>query len=258
MPGQPGKGLTEFLRNLGFSGSPLNQGEEKLITGIAFGHPLFVGVFEDRVRNFEYPRVQESFRINQITGGILNFEDNSPFLMNSGRHYLFTAPLNKENSNFTQSPLIVPTFYNIGTSAFQNQKLYYTLGKNNSLDVEASINDDRILKIENEDLSFIPRQEKFANSVRITTQELPGEPGNYEIMNLDQAITSISYNIDRAQSQMNYPDLSGNDDIKTVSDLEEFFTTAGYKKEVDTLWKWFVTFALLFLVVETLLLKYFK
>src|SRR5690606_10147155 len=136
----------------------------------------------NRVRNFEYPRVQESFRINQLSGGILNYEDNTPFLISNGRNYLFTAPLNRSKSNFTQSPLIVPTFYNIGIAAMKTPRLYYDLATSNTYDVTANISGDRILEIINNENSFIPRQQSFVNMVRITTDDLPYEPGNYKVM----------------------------------------------------------------------------
>ncbi len=255
---QPGAGLLNLLRNLGFSGSLIKQENEKLVTGISYDHPLYEGVFDDRVRNFEYPSAQISFGINQGSAGILLFEDNSPFLFEMDRNYIFTAPLNRENSNFTQSPLIVPTFYNIGRSAYKTPQLYYELGKTNKFDVAVSISGDRILEIGSSGQTFIPRQQSFVNKVEITTYDLPVEPGNYKILNDELPITAISFNIDRSQSQMEYPELSNSNEYTVVKGLNEFFTTSGYKKEVDTLWKWFVTFALIFLVVETLLLKYFK
>ena len=257
-PSQPGIGLTSFMRNLGLSGTPVKQETVKLVTGISYEHPLYEGVFDDRVRNFEYPRAQTSFRIGQASGGILSFEDNSPFLMGIGRNYLFTAPLNRENSNFTQSPLIVPTFYNIGISAYRTPQLYYELGKSNRFDVAADISGDRILEIGTPGQTFIPRQQSFVNKVQITTDDPPYEPGNYKVLNGDETIAAISYNINRTQSKLEYPEVSDNNELTVVNDLNEFFTAAGFKKEVDTLWKWFVTFALIFLVVETLLLKYFK
>src|SRR5690606_3163493 len=163
MPTQPGPGLIDLLRNLGFNGTPIKQDSEKLVTGISFEHPLYDGVFDNRVRNFEYPRVQESFRINQLSGGILNYEDNTPFLISNGRNYLFTAPLNRSKSNFTQSPLIVPTFYNIGIAAKKTPRLYYELATSNTFDVTANISGDRILEIVNKENSFIPRQQSFVN-----------------------------------------------------------------------------------------------
>ncbi len=179
-------------------------------------------------------------------------------MLNVGRNFLFTAPLNRDNSNFTQSPLIVPTFYNIGLSSLKTSQLYYDLGKSNKFDVAANISGDKILEIGRAGDTFIPRQQIFANKVEITTDDLPYVPGNFKVFNQDMEITAVSFNIDRSQSKMEYFDISENNEVSKVNDLNEFFTEAGYKKEVDTLWKWFVTFALIFLIVETLLLKYFK
>src|SRR5690606_5754343 len=179
MPTQPGLGVMELVKNVGFTGSPVKQEEEKHVTGISCVHLLYQELFDDRGGKFEYPRVQSSFRISEPRGRILSFEDNSPFLAGNGRNYLFTAALNRENSNFTQSPLIVPTFYNIGISALRTPRLYYELGKANTFDVASNISGDRILEIANEERSFIPQQQSFVNMVRITTDDLPDEPGNY-------------------------------------------------------------------------------
>jgi hypothetical protein len=254
----PGEGTLNLIRNLGFPGSLIKQENAKLVTGISYEHPLYDGVFDDRVRNFEYPRTQISFRPAQSTGGILSFEDNTPFLLGAGRNFLFTAPLNTQNSNFTQSPLIVPTFYNIALTAYRTPKLYYNSGNLNRFDVEVNIAGDRILEMGNEGQSFIPRQQNFVNKVEITTEELPVEPGNYSIYNGEESIAAVSFNIDRSQSQMIYPEPAGNKELVIADDLNDFFTASGYRQEVDSLWKWFITFALIFLVVETLLLKYFK
>lgn len=256
---QPAPGIINLIRNLGLPGSPVLQKNEKRITGISYDHPLYEGVFDDRVKNFEYPKTQISFLTGKKSQGILSFEDNTPFLLDLDGSYMFTAPLNRDNSNFTQSPLIVPTFYNIGISANRAPQLYYDLGKPGKFDVMVNISGDRILEIGNQEKSFIPLQQRFINKVEITIEDLPEEPGNYRILNEGESIGTVSFNIDRKQSQMEYPDLPTNNNGYTrVNDLNEFFTASGYNKEVDTLWKWFVTFALIFLVAETLLLKYFK
>lgn len=255
---QPGPGLINLLRTLGLPGELVKQETVKLVTGISFEHPLYEGVFDDRVKNFEYPRTEVSFLTNQRSGGILSFEDNTPFLLAIGRNYLFTAPLNNENSNFIQSPLIVPTFYNIGISALKTPQLYYELGKTTIFDVAVNVTNDGILEIGTQGQTFIPRQQSFVNKVQITTDELPGEAGNYKVLNQGEPVTAVSFNIDRSQSLMEYTNPAANKELTNVKDLSEFFTEAGFRKEVDSLWKWFVTFALIFLFMETLLLKYFK
>ena len=71
-------------------------------------------------------------------------------------------------------------------------------------------------------------------------------------------VSGISFNVDRDESKLVYKEIKNAENIEIIKELPEFFNSAGFKKEVGTFWKWFVTFALLFLIIETLLLKYFK
>ena len=68
----------------------------------------------------------------------------------------------------------------------------------------------------------------------------------------------VSYNVPINESRQEYTDLSKIENITVIEELPQFFSSEGFAKELDTLWKWFVTFALIFLIIETLLLKYFK
>lgn len=254
-----GAGLQTFIRELGFPGFGERLEQEKLITGISFQHPLFSEVFEEEVRNFEYPKVQISYNFTGSNfASVLGFEDNSPFLAEAGGNFVFTAPLNLLNSNFRQSPLVVPSFYNMGASVLKSGQPYYLLGRTNRIEVPVELKGDEILQITSLNLNFIPQQQSFANKVEIITDELPDAPGNYNVMNNDDLIMGVSYNLHRKESDLSYNDLSGNEIITVVSNISEYFTSAGYNREDDSLWKWFVTFALILLFIETLLLKYLK
>jgi hypothetical protein len=247
-----------FMRKLGVSGFENRQEQEKLVTGISFNHPLYTGVFEEQIRNFEYPKVQVSFKLKSGNTPILSFQDEKAFLFEFDGNYFFTAPLNQKNTNFTQSPLVVPTFYNIGASAIRSPQLYYYPGKINKIEVPIEIQGDQILQISSETSSFIPQQKRFSNKVEIIVDELPNKPGNFNLNNKEQLVSGISFNVDREESKMIYQEIKNAENIEIIKDLPEFFNSAGFKKEVGTFWKWFVTFALIFLIIETLLLKYFK
>jgi len=247
-----------FMRRLGVSGFENKQEQEKLVTGISFDHPLYTGVFEEQIRNFEYPKVQVSFQLKSGNTPILSFQDEKAFLFEFKGNYFFTAPLNQKNTNFTQSPLVVPTFYNIGASAIRPPQLYYYPGKINKIEVPIEIQGDQILQIGSKTSSFIPQQKRFSNKVEIIIDELPHEPGNFNINNKEQLISGISFNVDREESKMVYQEIKNAENIEIIKELPQFFNSAGFKKEVGTFWKWFVTFAMLFLIIETLLLKYFK
>ncbi len=258
-PEEIGTGLENFIRELGFSGFGNKIEQEKRITGISFQHPLFSEVFEEEVKNFEYPKVQVSYSLTGSNyASVLRFEDNSPFLAEAGGNFIFTAPLNLINSNFRQSPLVVPSLFNMGASALKPGQPYYLLGSTNRIEVPVELQEDEILEITSLDLNFIPQQQTFANKVEIITDELPGAPGNYNVLNNENLLMGISYNVNRKESDLSYKDLSDNEEVNVVSNLSEYFTSAGYNQEDDFFWKWFVTFAIIFLLIETLLLKYLK
>ena len=105
---------------------------------------------------------------------------------------------------------------------------------------------------------MIPLQKKLEGKIEITTNELPEEPGNYMVESGDIEEMGLSYNVNRAESKMLYTDPEEIKTINKINNLDEFFLSEGFENEKNTFWKWFVTFALLFLLIETLLIKYFK
>ena len=79
---------------------------------------------------------------------MLSFEDQQPFLVQFKKLFVFTAAVETKDSNFVNSPLIVPTFYNIGRSSLKTPPLYYWIGTENIFDIKVNLQKDRILKLE--------------------------------------------------------------------------------------------------------------
>lgn len=231
----------------------------KRITKINFSHPLYNnGVFEKRVTNFQYPKVESFFDLNTSTSSILSFEDGKSFLVNRQNTFLFTAAINNDNSNFKQSPLIVPTLYNIGKYSYNIPQLYYTIGIENSYEVKTNLRTDGVLSLKGEKESIIPRQQNYTNKVEILTDEIPNEAGIYTIANKEEIIANVSYNYDRSESQLNYQNIEGFENIKTSDSISALFETLKSDTQINALWKWFVIFALIMQILEMLILKYFK
>jgi hypothetical protein len=231
---------------------------EKKIAKINFSHPLLKNVFEKEVTNFQYPKVQSYYTMQKVLDVILQFENNAPFLFENNGTYVFTAPLNSENSNFKNSPLIVPIFYNIGKNSLRLTNLYYTLGKENTFDVRTSLAQDAVLTIANSEEEFIPLQQTTSNKVRLTTDEFPAKAGIYSIKNQSTELQQISYNFDRAESALQYHNIKNVYPTQTHTTVAGFFEDLKNEQSVASLWKWFVIFALLFLCVEILILKFVK
>ncbi|WP_228851701.1 BatA domain-containing protein [Aegicerativicinus sediminis] len=232
---------------------------EKRITDINFDHPLLNQVFDTRVRNFQYPNVNTSYALSgPLATNILTFEDGSPFLVNKGEIYFFTAPLNDSNSNFKNSPLIVPVLYNIGKQSLKIPKLYYSIHYNNQIDIPISISNDRILSIRQDEEDIIPLQQAFSNKVTLQMQEIPEKAGIVSVFNKDDKLTDLAFNYDRSESNLNYLNVSNFDNVVLSNSVKDVLTDIKSLTNVNVLWKWFVIFAIGFLIMEILILKFLK
>lgn len=232
---------------------------EKKITSINYNHPLLSEVFEKRISNFQYPKVQKFFDYSSNNGNpILSFEDYSSFLLEHNNVYAFTASINTENSNFQNSPLIVPIFYNIGKLSLNNPTIYYNIGSPNQIDIKVNLGQDEILEFKNTTEVIIPLQQTFNSKVQLFTDQLPNIADTYTVFNQDSVLTYLSYNFNREESKLNYLALNNSDYYALKTSLKDVIDDIKIANNVNELWKWFVIFALGFLVIEMLILKFLK
>ena len=247
----------QFISGFSLQGLLPKKIQEKKITTINFSHPLYRGVFDKKITNFQYPKVQSYYPSN-ATNVILSFEDNSPFLYKTNALYIFTAAINSQNSNFKNSPLIVPTLYNIGKQSLQLSDISYTIGQTNTFDVPIALGQDGILSLVSDQESSIPLQQSFSNKVRITTDEVPVKAGIYKLQDKNKVIQHVSYNYNSTESDLQYYNLNNTGNYQVNDSVTELFDQIKEETRVNELWKWFVIFALLFLLIEIILLKYLK
>lgn len=254
-----GASYNQFLAHFGNTISELSP-SEKRVTNINYGHPLFSnGVFEKQVKNFQYPKVNSFYNLaSNNLASVLQFEDGKPFLGQNNNVYVFTSAINTKNSNFQNSPLIVPTLYNMGKQSLKIPELYYTIGKENTFDVETQMQQDAVLNLEHNGTSIIPKQQYFNNKVIVNTSETPDISGIYAIKNKEETLKNVSYNYIRTESHLSYRDLSSAENVTVSDSIPEIFDALKSDSKVNALWKWFVIFALALLLVEMLILKFFK
>ena len=237
------------------------------ITKINFSHPLLSGVFEKEIKNFQYPTVQSKYNSNlSRSSSILDFENGTSFVSQSnienGTIYWFSASLTTENSNFKNSPLIVPIFYNFGLFSHKPTELYYTIGRNNNIEIDASVKKDEVLHLKNEKEDYIPLQQILNKKVIINTSSNPSISGFSEVRNNDQKIDILAYNYDRTESDLTYADLNQfvpkASNVSLNDSVDRVFTAISDKNRATQLWQVFLALSLMFLLIEILLLKYLK
>jgi len=233
---------------------------EKRITTINYSHPLYNnGVFEKQVKNFQYPKINNFYGMssNNLLS-VLKFEDGKLFLGQHKNAFIFASALNPKNSSFKNSPLIVPTLYNMAKQSFKLPELYYSIGKENTFDVDTQMQQDAVLSLVKNGINIIPKQQYFNNKVVINTSEEPSDNGTYEIINKNEVVKCVSYNFNRTESDLNYRSLSQVQHATVSNSITEIFDTIKSNTKINALWKWFVIFALALMIIEMLILKFFK
>lgn len=248
----------QFIKKYNNSNFEVLNKSEKKITVIHYSHPIFNSVFDKRVSNFQYPKVNSFYNLVSNSSSILDFENGSPFLIQSGNVFMFSSALNIKNSNFINSPLIVPILYNIGRESLQFPQLYYTIGDENTLDVNTIMLQDDILILKSNAIEIIPQQRTYSNKVTVTTSEALNVAAIYSINNNIETIKNISFNYNRNESNLNYLNLATINNATIKNSIPQFFNDIKSETNVSELWKWFVIFATMLLILEMLILKYFK
>ncbi|MFT7051499.1 MAG: hypothetical protein ACJAZK_002110 [Psychroserpens sp.] len=245
-----GYGLSSFDR--------LNAVEKK-ITSINYSHPLLTNVFDKRVSNFQYPKVNGFYsNATNSVSSILSFDDGTSFLAQSGNTYRFSAALESENSNFKNSPLIVPILYNIGKQSLKTGDLFYTIGVENTIDIATQLQQDDILTLVNGENSVIPLQQTYDNKVELITNTYPNIAGIVSVKNKDAFLKNLSFNFDRKESNLNYFDIQTINNMSLNTTVASAISDIKSATNVNELWKWFVIFAVIFLIIEMLILKFLK
>ena len=258
--------INSFLSSFGSIQFKSLVNAEKTMTKINFSHPLYSSVFEKKVDNFQYPTTKSSFDVASTASIILGNNDQSAFLsaFQNGLSsvFVFSAPINKSNSNFQNSPLIVPTFYNMAQNAQKTGVKSFTIGKNQSTVVETLLSKDEIVSIKNSQNNakgnFIPVQQILNNKVKLTFNDNPTIAGNYGVFNNTNSVDNVSFNYDRTESNLSNPNTNAASEFEELNDLETIFDTIQTNRTDSQIWKWFVLLTLLFLVIEILIQKLVK
>ncbi|MBU2927065.1 BatA domain-containing protein [Winogradskyella psychrotolerans] len=248
----------QILKDLSLPTFGNDNTNEKRITSINYNHPLLANVFYSKVTNFQYPKVEKPYRFSSNSNAVLSYEDGTPFLAGNTHTYAFSSALNSDNSNFKNSQLIIPVLYNMGLQSLKLSQLYYTIGQPNSIAIQTLIGQDDILTLASEDTSVIPLQKTYSKSVILETEDYPNTAGILNVKNKEQILQNLSFNYDRAESNLSYYDLSTLNNVSVDTSLATTINTIKSNTSINALWKWFVIFALVFLILEMLLLKYLK
>lgn len=255
------RNLNEFMVQFGNMQFQSAENLKKLVTKISFEHPVFRNVFERRTDNFQYPSVEKSFGLKGNFPPILSFEDGSPFLSEikaqNNAVFVFSAPLNKENTNFTNSPLVVLSFYNMAKNQNNSNVQSRFIGHEEPFFAEANLSKEELITLKNENEEFIPLQQIFNRKVKLTFNDFPRTSGVFGVYKNAEIITHLGFNYNRTESDITVNNAEALSDLKQQN-IAQFFDEYQTGRTDNDLWRLLIGLALLFIAIEILIQKFVK
>jgi hypothetical protein len=238
---------------------------------------LYKSVFIKTPENTALPTVTSYFNISNAsksaTETLLHLQNGHAFLKlnttGKGQVYLFATPLNTVSNNFVNHYLFAPTFYNMALYSQRQQPLAHTLGQVNFVNLEVRNQGESVFHLTNQALQFdvIP-EHRNNNGLQVFFGDAIKQAGLYQLNQNNELQAVIALNYDRKESTQTF--YNATNLTQTITDLNLKNTSVVKAIEGSVtqqlmqqqtgiiLWKWCIIFALLFLGIEILLLRFLK
>ena len=248
------------------------------LSSIEYRHPLFTDVFEAQPERMDFPTVYK-FRpvsIQPQAETLMEMENGLPFLYRvpneSGQIYVFVTDLENASGNFARHALFPPTLYNMAYLSIPQAPLYQQIGRNELIElkgiIDAQSTSDVPYMLTGENSSFIPPQRQQQSELWVETFDLVEQAGIFQLNRMDSTCALLAFNYDRRESDPSvwsrsellaaistWPENAKNDYEGEKSQLAGLI-----QKETNggSLWKIAILLTLLFVLIEVLLLKFWK
>ena len=240
---------------------------------------IFRDVFEKVPENMDMPLVKQQYTLSpgsqKSEEVLLRLQNGNPLLSRytygRGMVYVAAVPLSTEYSNFPRHAIFVPTLYKIALLSSRNEKLAYTIGTDQAIEYRtAAISSDQVLHLINNEKNFdiIPEHRSSGGKTTFFVHDQVKEDGFYELKRADETAAVYAFNYNRNESELDYFTA---DQLTEMNDRFGLVNTGLIESSErslasiisDTskgisLWKWCIILVLIFLGIETLLLKFWK
>ncbi|MBC8319217.1 MAG: BatA domain-containing protein [Bacteroidetes bacterium] len=250
------------------------------ITGLKLTNNLLSESVIKVPKNADLPIVKQHYSYRfPVTSGvetIVSLLSGDDFLskknIGSGHLYLLSAGLDNSYGNFASHLLFVPVMHGIASKSGSAQKLYYTLGEDNSIVINTGNN----LTTESPftlfslltQHSIIPGQQYKNGKLYLSLDNIILQNGYYNFMMFDSTLSVFAFNFNRDESEMDYFDINELTEqckesglkyyrILNTSDPKYTEVINALQKESD-FWKLFIIFALFVILIEILILRFWK
>jgi len=124
--------------------------------------------------------------------------------------------------------------------------------------LKSFLKNNHLISIKNNVEEFIPMQEITTNTIKINCFNNPINAGNFQIIQDKEQVGFVSFNYNRNESNLENISTNFLENINQLDSIESFFDKIILARNDSEIWKWFVGFSLLFLIIEILIQKFVK
>ena len=183
---------------------------------IVFKDPFFKSIFEKSDESLNLPNYQKVYNCdykNSSAIPLMFLRDESPvFFKSFKRSFALYSDLSTESSNLVSKSIFPVICLRIAELSKRNNSLYTIIGQSQLIPITNENKSETPVKIRNKSTEFIP---KIIQNGSYEFIDLSGaeaieklKPGNYTI-EADKTIGSLSLNIDRKESSIDYMSTEG-------------------------------------------------
>lgn len=246
--------------------------QDEKVASINKQHAVFKNVFESFPQNPDLPFVKKYYQLSKSGAkqeSLMSLATGEPFWEGysngRGNVYVCAVPLNEDFSNLPRHALFVPILFRMALLSGHDQPLFYTLGADENFEVPpVQTTEKQLLKLTKDNQSVIPDIRQQEGSTLLYVSDQLNEPGIYSLRKQDSTLTTLAFNDNRAESDMSY--FSTADLEKLIPNAKPLLTAGnGSLKSVvaesnfgTQLWKLCIILALIFLLAEILLIRFYK
>jgi len=235
---------------------------------------IFANVFEKTGPNLKLPTSNSRYKMTNFQNRgeqiLLKYRDGRSYLskypLAAGQVYICNAPLNsKDNDLVKNAEIFVPMMYKMALAKGTEDRISYVIGQDQMVESDqVSIGNESIFKVKAES-EFIPGITQTGNKTLLDMQDQIKLADVYDLTLEEELMGKLAFNYDRKESDLDYYNKSDLTDKYGVR--AEIIADQGadglteYMKVRDKgmpLWRWCILGVLLFLLLETVLLRLWK
>lgn len=263
-----------FLSNNSIATFSALQKQTGAVTQLNLQEQVFKGVFNQLPKNLDLPKIQQFYPFrggaNSAERPLLQTNTGTPLIskFDAGNGFVFlqAAPLIADYTDLGAKAVFPPIVYNMAVYKKYSRPLYYTIGKDNLVELKGvSADGETVYTLSNGQSEFIPENRSIGNSVLLRVNQNLETDGVYSIRTGKNTMGSVAFNYDRSESDLRF---KNNDQLKALYSAKNQLLldntaanlAASVKqiKEGIILWKLCLILCLVFILSEVLLIRWMK